>query len=142
MFNIEVIIYASLIVSLLTVIFSFYIITLNRKNYKQDKVQITGQRERLEKQIYELNKIMLSDPNRLFDNTKLLLQFPDKSLNVDKTVPNYSFFSILGINIEDIQVKDRTALCLMPFLVKNPIMNVSVAIWFLILEKYCNRLYS
>lgn len=114
-FSIEIITYASLIVSLFTAIFCFYIISLNHKKHKQNEVEISGQRERLENHIYDINKIMLADPNRLFDNTKLLLQFPNKSLSIDKVVPNYSFFSALGINIGGIQVEDKTALCLMPF---------------------------
>lgn len=115
-FSIDIIIFSTLVASILALIFSLYIFILNSKiKHKQNKAEIIGQRERLEKQIYELNKIMLADPNRLFDNTKLLLQFPDKSLTIDKTVPNYSFFSILGIDIGNIQVEDRTALCLMPF---------------------------
>lgn len=115
-FSIDIIIYSTLVASVLTFIFSLYIFMLGRKiKNAQNKVEIKGQRERLEKQIYELNKIMLADPNRLFDNTKLLLQFPDKSLAVDKTVPNYSFFSALGINIGNVEIEDKTALCLMPF---------------------------
>ena len=77
----EFIIYASLVASILSLGYCLYIYRMRRKYTKEnDKASITGQRKRLENQIYSLNEILLGDPERLFDNTKLLLQFPDKPI--------------------------------------------------------------
>ncbi len=112
----EFIIYASLAGSILSLGYCLYISHL-RKKYPHDKhsATINGQRERLENQIYNLNDILLGDPERLFDNTKLLLQFPDKDLSVNTNIPNYSFYKDLGIDLGNVEVKDKTVFCLMPF---------------------------
>ena len=112
----NVLIYFSLFISFLSVVFSLYLFLLRRKIKKQNnKAQVSGQRERLETSIYELKEIMLSNPSRFFDNTKLLLQFPNKDLTISHVIPNYSFFKNLGIDITNISIKDKTVFCLMPF---------------------------
>ena len=113
----NVLIYFSLFTSLLTGAFTIYFFILRKKVNKRnsEKVEISGQRERIESRIYGLNEIMLSDPERLFDNTKLLLQFPNKELTTSHNVPNYSFFQSLGIDISNIFINDKTVFCLMPF---------------------------
>lgn len=117
--NDNVLIYFSLFTSILTVAFLVYYILLRKKTNKkyidQQKAEIIGQRKRLEDQIYELERIMLSDPDRLFENSKLLLQFPDKDLTINNAIPNYSFFYNLGIDIKNISIKDKSVFCLMPF---------------------------
>lgn len=117
--NDNVLIYFSLCSSIITIAFLVYYILLRRKTNKkyieQQKAEIIGQRKRLEDQIYELERIMLSDPDRLFENSKLLLQFPDKDLTINNAIPNYSFFFNLGIDIKDISIKDKRVFCLMPF---------------------------
>lgn len=109
----------SLFTSIITctfVIYTYFLYKKTRRRYtEQQKAEIIGQRERLEDQIYELEQIMLSDPDRLFENTKLLLQFPDNDLIINDTVPNYSFFHNLGIDIKNVTVKDKSVFCLMPF---------------------------
>lgn len=112
----NVLIYFSLFISFLSVAFYLYLFLLRRKIKKQNnKAQVSGQRERLETSIYELKEIMLSNPSRFFDNTKLLLQFPNKDLTISHVIPNYSFFKNLGIDITNISIKDKTVFCLMPF---------------------------
>lgn len=110
-------IYFSLFISILTCAFTFYFLILRKKVRKHNnkEAEISGQRERIESRVYELNEIMLSDPNRLFDNTKLLLQYPNKELTTSCHVPNYSFFQNLGIDISNISIKDKSVFCLMPF---------------------------
>lgn len=112
----KVLIYFSLFISFLSAVFSLYLFLLKRKIKKQNnKAQVSGQRERLETSIYELKEIMLSNPSRFFDNTKLLLQFPNKDLTISHVIPNYSFFKNLGIDMTNISIKDKTVFCLMPF---------------------------
>ena len=63
----EFIIYASLVASILSLGYCLYIYRMRRKYTKEnDKASITGQRKRLENQIYSLNEILLGDPERLF----------------------------------------------------------------------------
>lgn len=78
-------------------------------------MEITGQRERIESQVYELQEILLSNIDRLFDSGKLLLEFPEKDLSINRKIPNYSFFENFGIDMCNICISDKTALCLMPF---------------------------
>ncbi|MDE7166923.1 MAG: hypothetical protein K2O17_07840 [Bacteroidaceae bacterium] len=117
--NSDFFIFLSLSISAFTLTFLFYYFVLYKrtkdKYFEQQKAEIIGQRRRLEDQIYELEKIMLSDPDRLFENSKLLLQFPDKDLTINNAIPNYSFFYNLGIDIKDISIKDKSVFCLMPF---------------------------
>lgn len=107
---------SALILSTISLLIAYYLL-LRKKSYKKNegKAAISGQRERLESHIYDLNKTMFSEPERLFDNTKLLLQHPNKNLEVNHSVPNYSFFLDLGIDIVDVSIKDKTVFCLMPF---------------------------
>lgn len=116
--NENVLIYFSLFTSILTLAYTIYYFQLRKKNVRkidQKKAEIYGQRERLENQIYELEQILLSNPDRLFDNTKLLLEFNDKDLTISNTVPNNSFYNSLGIDFKDISIKDKSVFCLMPF---------------------------
>ena len=78
-------------------------------------MEITGQRERIESQVYELQEILLSNIDRLFDSGKLLLEFPEKDLSINRKIPNYSFFENFGIDMCNIHINDKTAFCLMPF---------------------------
>ncbi|WP_444329305.1 hypothetical protein, partial [Paraprevotella clara] len=69
----------SLFTSLLTGAFTIYFFILRKKVNKRnsEKVEISGQRERIESRIYGVIEIMLSDPERLFATPKLVLQFPN-----------------------------------------------------------------
>lgn len=115
----DFILYFSFLTSALTIAFTIYYLILRKKTSvkysENNKAEIIGQRKRLEDRIYELEHIMLSDPDRLFDNTKLLLEFPDKDLTISNTVPNYTFFYNMGIDLKNISIKDKTIFCLTPF---------------------------
>lgn len=82
---------------------------------KDERVSISGSRERLENKVYSINEILLSDINRLYDSEKLVLEFPDKDLAVRRTTPNYSFFENFGFNMSQIEIQEKTAFCVMPF---------------------------
>lgn len=108
--------YFTLFVSILTLAYAVYFVRLRVKiNKKLDNInKIVGQRKRIEDQVYHWNNIMLSDPNRLLDNTKLLLEFPLYDIR-HTPVPNYLFFQNIGIDMTRISIKDHSVLCLMPF---------------------------
>lgn len=99
--------------------YAIYIYRLSKK-YKQKKddietAVISGQRERIESDLYNLRKLMVSSPERFFDTNKLLLEVPDKEITINGKIPNYSFFKNLGIDINTIEQKDNTVFCIMPF---------------------------
>ena len=105
--------------TLLILMYAIYIYRLSKK-YKQKKddietAVISGQRERIESDLYNLRKLMVSSPERFFDTNKLLLEVPDKEITINGKIPNYSFFKNLGIDINTIEQKDNTVFCIMPF---------------------------
>ena len=111
----ETILYFSLMGSILALLFSFFVLILNERQKRKNTKNIFGQRERIENKIYEWRDVMQSSPERFFDTNKLLLQNPETDLSIKNTVPNFQFYTNLGIAIENIKVKGNTAFCLMPF---------------------------
>lgn len=111
----EIIIYFSLLGSIIALLFSFFVLVINRRQRNTQKKKIYGQRERIEDKIYEWRNVMQSSPERFFDTNKLLLQNPEIDLAIKYTVPNFQFFTNLGIEIQNIKVKENKAFCLMPF---------------------------
>lgn len=112
----DTLLYFSLLGSILTSLFSLFVIVLNRKQLKNKEIKkISGQRERIEDKIYEWRDVLQSSPERFFDTNKILLQNPEKDLVIEKNIPNFQFFLNLGINIENVDVKENTVFCLMPF---------------------------
>ena len=108
--------YFALLGSTLAILFSLFVLLQHIRQIKdKDRKKIFGQRERIEDKIYEWREIMQSSPERFFDTNKLLLQYPYKELTIRNKVPNFQFFDDLGINIENIIVKEKTVFCLMPF---------------------------
>lgn len=111
----EVILYFSLLGSFLALLFSFFIFIVNRRDIEKNIKKIYGQRERIEDKIYEWRDVMQLSPERFFDTNKLLLQNPETELEIKNTIPNFQFFTNLGIVIENIKVKENSVFCLMPF---------------------------
>ena len=75
---------------------------------------INSQREILENRIYSIQEQLLDDSYNFIDSNKLLIKFAT-DCKFSKKIPNYSFFDSLGLSIEHIQQKAKTAFCLMPF---------------------------
>lgn len=113
----NLIIYIAIIVSLLVGIYLLMAYLLWSKTHKKTSghVEISGQRERIEDKVYELQELLFSDVERMFDSGKLLLEFPEKDLSINSKIPNYSFFENFGIDMSNIHVSEKTAFCLMPF---------------------------
>lgn len=103
---------------MLILMYAIYIYKLSKK-YKQKmdgpEAAISGQRERIESDLYDLRKLMTSSPERFFDTNKLLLEVPDNDIAINAKIPNFSFFKNLGIDINTIEQKDNTVFCIMPF---------------------------
>lgn len=113
----NLIVYIAIIVSLLIGVYLLMAYLLWSKTHKKSSghVEITGQRERIEDKVYELQELLFSDVERMFDSGKLLLEFPEKDLSINSKIPNYSFFENFGIDMSNIHVSEKTAFCLMPF---------------------------
>lgn len=111
----ETILYFSLLGSILALMFSIFVLILNERQKRKNTKNIFGQRERIEDKIYEWRDVMQSSPERFFDTNKLLLQNPETDLSIKNAIPNFQFYTNLGIVIENIKIKENTAFCLMPF---------------------------
>lgn len=113
----NLVLYIATAVSLFSALYSLLAYRLWKKSKREhkDHVEISGQRERIEDKVYELQELLFSDVERLFDSGKLLLEFPDKDLSVNRKIPNYLFFENFGIDMSNIQISEKTAFCLMPF---------------------------
>lgn len=109
--------YIAVGVSLLSAIYVALSVRFWSKSHKKggDRVEISGQRERIENQLYEINEVLTSDIDRLFESNKLVLEFPEKGLTINDRIPNYSFFENFGLDMSNIHVNGRTIFCLMPF---------------------------
>lgn len=90
---------------------------LEKKIEKHDSVSlIKYQREQMENRIYDATEKLMADTIHFSDTNHLLLDAStSNSLEVKREVPNYSYFSDLGIMSPEFDVKDKTILCLMPF---------------------------
>lgn len=77
---------------------------------------ISPQRERLENIIYRRTQPLTSDPGFFADANHILFDGPlNNDMIIRTTLPDFSFFNDMGINIADIRVNDRLIACLMPF---------------------------
>lgn len=72
------------------------------------------QREDFEKRMYLEKQQYLNNMNRFQDLNNLYMS-SQEGLHITSKVRNDSFFQDMGINISSIQVKKRTAMCIMPF---------------------------
>jgi hypothetical protein len=77
--------------------------------------QINLQRDLIERKIYNWQNLLTDDPTQLYDSNKLLLNFASNSNDIFSKVPNDSFFTSLGIDFEQYNVRENTLFCLMPF---------------------------
>ena len=109
--------YFAMFLSALTLLFSLYQFRqIKDSKNKENDAEIKGQRDRIEQHLYDWRDVMQSSPERFFDTNKLVLQsssVPDAAMY--NKIPNYSYFQKMGVDINHVSVKDKTALCLMPF---------------------------
>lgn len=108
--------WTTIIIGLFLIIGYGIFLYLRNKKYlsTRDKGIINSQREIVEDSIYRSEALLLNDSYNFIDTTKLLIKFAPQS-SYESQVPNLSFFESLGVNIREIQTKDDSAFCLMPF---------------------------
>lgn len=109
----------SSILSLLVIVFFIYkYIKIENRN-KESGVHLSYQRERLEERLQNIESQIAMDGDRFADTNHLLLKEKyDDSYN-DGLVPNFRFFSSLGVDITSVEVKKNAIACIMPFMKKQ-----------------------
>ncbi len=107
--------YIILIIVVIALFVAYYILVVKEKN--PDKKLIYGVRERLENKKYQLSEFENSDPALFFDNAQLVLTSKHDKLSLSNTtIRNDSFFTNLGIYLNDnLQVERNGIALLMPF---------------------------
>lgn len=108
---------------LATVIISIVLISgyglflyLRNARYVRTKASlgINSQRELIENSIYRREALLLEDSNNFIDTTKLLIKFAPQTFH-ETSIPNYSFFESIGVNLAGVSINEDRAFCLMPF---------------------------
>lgn len=109
------------IVALVTAVFTL-VLSMNYKKRKDREVEretraeLSYMREKLEREIYELNKRLYSDTNRWKDINHLLINNENKNeLKVSDSLITLDFFNSIGINTDNIDLKSNLVFLLTPF---------------------------
>lgn len=85
-------------------------------------VHLSYQREQFEERLYHIESQIAMDGVRFADTNHLLLKEKyDDSYN-DGIVPNFRFFSSLGIDIQSVEVQQNSIACIMPFMKKQKVL--------------------
>lgn len=100
-----------------TIILLFYLWErrIRQKREDETKVQLSLQRESVENEIIKLNDRLTSDSINFSDINHLFLNVPKNEIEVKNAVRDDTFFTNLGMNIDDYKVIPHTVFCLMPF---------------------------
>lgn len=105
-----------------SVVFFIFIYINDRKRAereisRKEKAELSYMREQLERQMYQMNQKLYSDPNRWADMNHLLfrnLTKDDSALYSDQAI-NTSFFEKMGIDIRSIKIDKKMVFYLTPF---------------------------
>lgn len=108
-------IYFTSFISVFTLLFVSYFLYIKLKTERSQQELIKYQRERIENQIYEYNKIMVSEQLRFDDTNHLLIHNLQSDLKVRWQVPDFVFFENLGIDLSKIIIQEGLVACIMPF---------------------------
>lgn len=116
----EIINVVAIVVSITTGIFSIvlYASYKQRKTREEERLtraELSYMRERIERQIYDLNEKLHSDSNRWKDVNHLLLNTINKEIKVSENAVNIAFFDGLGISPKNVVVNNKLIFFLTPF---------------------------
>lgn len=104
-----------LILSLFSV-YSIYHLKKKIEDRESDNtVRLGYQREQLENRVYNVSKQFVSDSGFFLDTSHILIDASKADMIIKHNVPDYSYFSDLGINLSSIEINDSLIVCLMPF---------------------------
>lgn len=77
---------------------------------------ISPQREQVENMVYNNSMILTQDLGYLTDTNHILIDTSaNNEMTFHKTLPDFSFFENMGIDLRKVQVDDKMVMCLMPF---------------------------
>ena len=111
----EIISIASILVTLAIALIGLQFIKQYKEfNKSKDKAEINSHRAHLESKVYFLQQSLTDDTYNFIDTNKLLVKFASDN-SFENDIPNYTFFSSLGINLKEIVISFQDAFCLMPF---------------------------
>ena len=108
------------VISLLSALTVIIITSKVRRKYNEYEREvgnlISPQRDYIETIIYNNATPLVKDPGFFADATHILFDgSKDKHFHINRTLPNYSVYENMGINLEDVKVDEKKIACLMPF---------------------------
>lgn len=105
----------SSLLSIAILVFFFYKYMRIKERNKETGVHLSYQREKFEDKLQYIESQIAMDGERFADTNHLLLKEKyDDSYN-DGIVPNFRFFSSLGVDILNVKVNQKAIACIMPF---------------------------
>lgn len=114
----ESIIVVAVIVSVIAVAFSSFSLFLTYRKIKNNKNVtnnlITIQRENVENKVFQSSEPLITDPGFFTDANHLLLS-ASKDMVIHRKLPDFSFFEEMAIDLSQVEIKQNTIACLMPF---------------------------
>jgi len=117
----DILIIVALVTSITTTIFTIVLFLNNRQRKvrneeKLNKAELSHARERIERQIYELNEKLYSDSERWKNVNHLLINnVNEKKIKASNQPFDLSFFKNMGLNVNDIIVEKDLVFFLTPF---------------------------
>lgn len=114
------IIIAVTVLSSIAVLISILTLFQIRKENKEFQVRtgnlISPQREYVENLVYNTSKPLTEDVGFLADSNHILFDpSAGKEMIIRNKLPDFSFFDNMGINLHNVKIDEKMAMCLMPF---------------------------
>lgn len=114
------IIIAVTVISSIAALISILALFQIRKKNKEFQVRIgnliSPQREYVENLVYNTSKPLTEDVGFLADSNHILFDSSaGKEMIIRNKLPDFSFFENMGINLSNVKIDEKMAMCLMPF---------------------------
>ena len=109
---------SSIIIVILAVISLIIIRRFHKKIEDRNAEQgphLSLQRELLENKVYNANELLTKEEAFFSDTSHILIDASKSDMTIKHQVPDYSYFSDMGIELPSIIVDDTLIACLMPF---------------------------
>jgi hypothetical protein len=114
------VIIAVTVLSTIAVFFSVVALLQTRRKNKEFQVKIgdliSPQREYVENIVYNSSKPLTEDVGFLAETNHILFDSSTgKDMIIRNKLPDFSFFDNMGINLHNVKIDEKMAMCLMPF---------------------------
>ncbi len=108
------------ILSTIAILFSIVALLQTRRKNKEFQIKIgdliSPQREYVENIVYNSSKPLTEDVGFLADTNHILFDpSSSKDMIIRNKLPDFSFFDNMGINLHNVKIDEKMAMCLMPF---------------------------